>query len=110
MDEVLFRGALFGGALVITGWKLVGYVGTFMFAGRWVVQWWAAKRAGRVVMPRAFWYMSVIGSLMTLSYFIWGKNDSVGIMQNLFPSFVACYNLWLDLKPKHPPAAPEATA
>ena len=57
----------------------------------------AARRAGRVVVPRLFWYMSVVGSLMTLSYFVWGKNDSVGILGNLFPSFVAIYNLWLDI-------------
>ena len=33
-----------------------------------------------------------------LSYFVWGKNDSVGILGNLFPSFVATYNLWLDVR------------
>jgi len=97
MDDVLFRGTLFGASVVITAWKLVGYSGTVMFGGRWLVQWWAARRAGRVVVPRMFWYMSVVGSLMTLSYFVWGKNDSVGILGNLFPSFVASYNLWLDI-------------
>jgi lipid-A-disaccharide synthase-like uncharacterized protein len=97
MNEVLFNGSLFGTQLTITAWKLVGYTGASMFAGRWFVQWWAAKRAGRVVVPRLFWYMSVVGSLMTLAYFVWGKNDSVGILQNLFPSFVAVYNLWLDI-------------
>jgi lipid-A-disaccharide synthase-like uncharacterized protein len=43
-----------------------------------------------------FWYMSVVGSLMLLSYFVFGKNDSVGIMSNLFPCAVAFYNLWLE--------------
>lgn len=98
MNDVLFNGSLFGSQLTITAWKLIGYTGSLMFAGRWFVQWWAAKRAGRVVMPRLFWYMSVVGSLMTLSYFVWGKNDSVGILQNLFPSFVAGYNLVLDIR------------
>jgi lipid-A-disaccharide synthase-like uncharacterized protein len=97
MNEVLFNGSLFGTMVTITAWKLVGYTGTTMFAGRWFVQWWAAKRAGRVVVPRLFWYLSVVGSLMTLAYFVWGKNDSVGILGNLFPSFVAVYNLWLDI-------------
>ena len=31
-------------------------------------------------------------------YFIFGKNDSVGILSNLFPLFVALYNLYLDFK------------
>jgi lipid-A-disaccharide synthase-like uncharacterized protein len=30
---------------------------------------------------------------MLLSYFIWGKNDSVGVLANLFPVTVALYNL-----------------
>jgi hypothetical protein len=49
-------------------------------------------------MPRLFWYMSALGSVMLLSYFVFGKNDSVGILSNLFPLFVALYNLYLDLK------------
>ena len=43
--------------------------------------------------------MSVVGSLMTLSYFIFSaKQDSVGVLQNLFPSFTALYSLYLDIK------------
>jgi lipid-A-disaccharide synthase-like uncharacterized protein len=29
---------------------------------------------------------------------VFGKNDSVGILSNLFPLFVALYNLYLDIK------------
>ena len=29
--------------------------------------------------------MSILGSALLLSYFIWGKNDSVGVLSNLFP-------------------------
>ena len=32
------------------------------------------------------------------AYFIFGKYDSVGVMSNLFPLFVALYNLYLDLQ------------
>ena len=35
---------------------------------------------------------------MVTSYFIWGKNDSVGVLSNLFPAAVAVYNLVMDLK------------
>jgi lipid-A-disaccharide synthase-like uncharacterized protein len=37
--------------------------------------------------------MSVLGSVLLLSYFIWGKNHSVGVLSNLFPVTVAFYNL-----------------
>ena len=83
----------------ITGWKLIGYTGALMFGGRWLVQFVASKRAGKPVIPRLFWYMSVIGSLMTLAYFtLSSKQDSVGVLQNLFPTFTACYSLYLDIK------------
>jgi len=77
--------------------KIIGYVGTFLFAGRWAVQALASRSAKRPVLPRMFWYISIVGSLMLLSYFIFGKNDSVGILSNLFPAFIACYNLYLEL-------------
>ena len=85
--------------LVITPWKLIGYTGALMFGARWLVQFIASKRAGKPVIPRVFWYMSVVGSLMTLSYFLFSsKQDSVGVLQNLFPAFTALYSLYLDIK------------
>lgn len=94
MDQVW--GELFG--ITITGWKLVGYLGVFLFAGRWFVQVIAAHSHGRPVIPRLFWIMSLSGSVLLLSYFIFGRNDSVGVLSNLFPALVALYNLMLDLK------------
>ena len=82
-------------ALLASG--LLG-IGVFLFAGRWFVQVIASKRSGRPTMPRLFWYMSITGSLLLLSYFIFGKNDSVGILSNSFPLTVSCYNLYLDFK------------
>ena len=86
-------------ALHITPWKLIGYIGALMFAGRWLVQFLASRKAQKPVIPRIFWYMSIIGSLMTLSYFLFSKkSDSVGVLQNLFPAFTALYSLRLDIK------------
>jgi lipid-A-disaccharide synthase-like uncharacterized protein len=98
MNNVLFHFQLFGHACVLTPWKLVGYAGALMFAGRWFVQLAASHRAGRPHMPKLFWYMSLLGSLLLLAYFIFGKNDSVGVLSNLFPSAVAAYNLFLELR------------
>ena len=95
MREVI---EIFGIELVITPWKLVGYLGVLLFGGRWVVQVIASKISKKPVIPRLFWVMSIIGSTLLLSYFIFGKNDSVGIFSNLFPFAVACYNLYLDIR------------
>ena len=81
--------------LVITPWKLVGYVGAVLFAGRWFVQMLASRVHGRPVVPALFWYMSISGSIMLLLYFTFGKNDSVGVLSNLFPFGVALFNLYL---------------
>lgn len=89
---------LFGIHVLLTPWKLVGYLGVLLFGGRWVVQILASRIYRRPVMPRAFWLMSIVGSLCLLGYFVFGKNDSVGILSNLFPLFVASYNLYLDLR------------
>jgi lipid-A-disaccharide synthase-like uncharacterized protein len=91
--------SLFWTGLHVTPWKLIGYTGALMFGGRWLIQFIASKRAGKPVIPRVFWYMSLVGSAMTLSYFLFSsKQDSVGVLQNLFPSFTAAYSLYLDIK------------
>lgn len=89
-------GNFFG--VTVTAWKLIGFLGALMFAGRWLVQAWATRRAGRPMIPRSFWVISLLGSAMVTSYFIWGKNDSVGVLTNLLPASVAFYNLVMDIK------------
>ena len=49
-------------------WTTFGFVGQMLFTGRFVVQWWCTERARRSVMPRGFWYLSIVGSLMLLTY------------------------------------------
>lgn len=83
---------------VLTWWKVWGLCGAAMFTGRWFVQLAASRKAQRPVVPIAYWVMSLVGSFMLLTYFLFGKNDSVGILSNLFPSFVASYNLILELR------------
>jgi lipid-A-disaccharide synthase-like uncharacterized protein len=83
--------------ITLTPWKLVGYLGVALFAGRWFVQLYYSRKLGRPVVPTVFWLMSISGSLLLLSYFTFGKNDSVGVLSNLFPAGVAAYNLYLDL-------------
>lgn len=98
MNEVLFTP--FG--LVITPMKLIGYAGVAMFSGRWFVQMYASRKHKKPVIPRAFWYLSLAGTTCLLAYFVFGKNDSVGVLSNLFPAFVSIYNLYLDVTHKRP--------
>lgn len=96
-DLLTLHFVLFGTphVFVLTGWKIVGFLGTFMFGGRWVVQLIASAKKNRPTFPVVFWLMSLCGSGLVLAYFVFGKNDSVGILSNLFPAVVATYNLYL---------------
>ena len=98
MNEKLVVLTLLGHAIHITGWKLVGYTGTLVFTARWFVQLAASRARRQSHVPPSFWYMSLAGSFLLLAYFIFGRNDSVGIISNLFPGLVAVYNLQLHLR------------
>ena len=97
MNEPL--AALAWTGLHMSPWKIIGLTGALMFGGRWLVQFLASRKQGKPVIPRLFWYMSLVGSAMTLAYFVFSaKQDSVGVIQNLFPAFTAAYSLYLDIK------------
>jgi lipid-A-disaccharide synthase-like uncharacterized protein len=93
-----FKFLMFGHEVVVTGWKVFGVLGALMFTFRWFVQMHASRKAGKPVTPRSFWIISMVGSVILLTYFICSpKQDLVGVLSNLFPTFIAGYNLYLDL-------------
>ena len=71
---------------------LIGYVAQFLFAMRFVVQWIASERAGRSVVPAAFWFFSIGGGFMLLAYALYRK-DPVFIIGQAFGLFVYLRNL-----------------
>ncbi len=98
MNRAFHVTEFFGHEVTFTPWKMVGYAGVVMFGGRWLPQLLASRKAKMVRMPRILWVMSVFVSFCLLSYFTFGKNDSVGVLSNLFPACVATYNLVLDIR------------
>ena len=91
--------SLFGlTTLTITWWKVIGLLGALCFALRWLVQFFHRRRTGSSEIPTLFWVMSIVGAALTTLYFIFGKNDSVGILTSALPLGVACYNLRKDLR------------
>ena len=45
-------------------WLALGFVAQGLFTARFVVQWIASERAGKSVMPIAFWFFSIGGGLV----------------------------------------------
>lgn len=75
-------------------WVMVGLLGQLMFTARFLVQWLASERAGRSVVPVAFWYFSLLGGLIVLAYGI-HKMDPVIIVGQLPGTVIYSRNLWL---------------
>jgi lipid-A-disaccharide synthase-like uncharacterized protein len=64
-------------------WKIVGWLGNAVFFSRFFVQWYATEKSKRVVVPAAFWWLSLAGSLLLLVYSV-HKQDSVFIFAYAF--------------------------
>ncbi len=60
-------------------WVVIGFAGQGLFFGRFILQWIASERAQRSVIPVAFWWFSLGGSLIVLSYAIY-RQDIVFIV------------------------------
>lgn len=80
-------------------WLTVGLLGQLMFTGRFIVQWIASEKAGRSVVPVAFWYFSIFGGLIVLAYGI-HKLDLVIILGQMPGVVIYSRNLWLIHKGK----------
>jgi len=77
-----------------TVWLVIGFLGQAMFFMRFFVQWIASERSKRSVIPNAFWYFSLFGGLILLSYAIY-RRDPVFIMGQGTGLFIYVRNLML---------------
>ncbi len=75
-------------------WLAFGIVAQLLFTARFVIQWLASEKAGKSVMPLAFWFFSMAGGLMTLVYgFV--RREPVIIIGQSFGLVVYIRNLML---------------
>ena len=80
-------------------WVAVGLLGQVLFTGRMIVQWLVSEKHKRSVVPTAFWWMSLAGASMLITYFIWRK-DIVGILGQATGWFIYIRNIWLIYQPQ----------
>jgi lipid-A-disaccharide synthase-like uncharacterized protein len=56
---------------------VIGFGGQTLFAARFIIQWLSSENAGRSVIPVAFWYFSISGGLVLLTYAIWRQDPVI---------------------------------
>jgi lipid-A-disaccharide synthase-like uncharacterized protein len=77
-----------------TIWIGAGFVGQALFGARLLVQWLCSEAHGKSVIPNVFWYLSVAGGIVLLSYAI-HREDPVFIIGESVTLMVFLRNLQL---------------
>ena len=80
-------------------WLIIGFIGQTIFASRFLIQWIVSERASKSIIPNIFWWISIVGSLILLSYAI-HKQDPVFIVGQSCGFLIYSRNLYLIWKDK----------
>jgi lipid-A-disaccharide synthase-like uncharacterized protein len=83
------------------GWETVGYIGEVLFSSRFVMQWIASERKGIIVVPGYFWYLSLLGGCVRLTYagYLWKMPIFIPTIVSVLMS---ARNAWLHHRGKTP--------
>jgi len=97
-DLIWHNGKFLG--IAWSAWKVVGWTGNAIFFSRFFVQWYATEKLKQVVVPQAFWWLSLIGSVTLLSYGLFYLKDSVVIFAYAFTWIPYIRNLMIHRRNK----------
>jgi lipid-A-disaccharide synthase-like uncharacterized protein len=78
----------------LDGLVIVGFLGQALFTARFLVQWIASEKAGRSIVPVAFWFFSLGGGLILFAYALY-RGDPVFIVGQGMGTFIYMRNLML---------------
>lgn len=88
-------------------WLAFGLIAQLLFTARFLVQWISSERAGKSVVPMAFWFFSMGGGAMTLIYGI-AKREPVIILGQSLATVIYIRNIMLIIKDKSRKSASSA--
>jgi lipid-A-disaccharide synthase-like uncharacterized protein len=86
MDSIthwLWPDGRFCGLTWLGFWTGIGWLANVIFTSRFLVQWYATEKRKQVTVPAIFWWLSLVGALLILSYAI-SRKDLVFIFANAF--------------------------
>ena len=75
-------------------WLIIGFVGQALFGARFIIQWIVSEKKGESTIPLAFWYCSIGGAMVLLTYAI-HRQDPVFIVGQSLGSIIYVRNLVL---------------
>lgn len=64
-------------------WYVIGFLGQLTFGSRFFVQWLASERARRVIVPKVFWYLSLLGGAALFAYACHRRDPVFAVGQGL---------------------------
>ena len=76
-------------------WVIFGLAAQAAFTGRFLIQWIASERRGKSYVPISFWYLSLVGGAMLLTYAVFWKRDVVVTLGQTTGCVVYVRNLML---------------
>ncbi|TAN04646.1 MAG: lipid A biosynthesis protein [Rhodanobacteraceae bacterium] len=79
-------------------WIAFGFLGQLFFGLRFLVQWLYSEKQGKSRVPHAFWYLSVVGGAIILTYAI-HQHELVFIIGESITLFIFLRNLHLLRRP-----------
>ena len=80
--------------MTVTQWVIIGFIGQALFGARFIIQWIVSEKRGESTIPLAFWYCSIGGSIVLLTYAI-HLEDPVFIVGQSLGSIIYIRNLIL---------------
>lgn len=80
-------------------WLVIGFIGQFLFAMRFLWQWFQSEKARKSVIPESFWYFSLSGGIILTIYAIHVR-DPVYILGQSSGLLVYFRNLYFITKEK----------
>ncbi|WP_159521113.1 lipid-A-disaccharide synthase N-terminal domain-containing protein [Sunxiuqinia indica] len=72
----------------------VGFIAQILFFGRTIVQWFKSEHEGKVLSPTIFWKISLLASILMLTYGIL-RNDAAILIGQILVYFIYVRNIQL---------------
>ena len=80
--------------MTVNQWLIIGFVGQALFGARFIIQWIVSEKKEESTIPLAFWYCSIGGAVVLLTYAL-HKQDPVFIVGQSMGSIIYIRNLIL---------------